>query len=171
MAVVISSILKTSAQISVSIVATRKVILVDGKELTNKILLPSADHQRNEADHANQRGRETEHESEVDGGFVVFALDVGEEEEGEGVDCCCKQTKVSKQYPQHADESPLTKDITRLIHSEIEVKRLRRVEDAARPFLLRPLHADRHAAEESVHPEDDEVDQEDVSGHGVDGFS
>jgi hypothetical protein len=51
-------------------------------KLTNKVLLPSAHHQRDEADHANQRGRETEHESKVDGGLVVLALDVGEEEEG-----------------------------------------------------------------------------------------
>jgi hypothetical protein len=85
-AVVISSILRTSAQISVSIIATRQVKLVDDKKLTNKILLPSAHLQRDEADHANQRGRETEHESEVDGGLVVFALNIRKKEEGQGVD-------------------------------------------------------------------------------------
>jgi hypothetical protein len=67
--------------------------------------------------------------------------------------------------------SPLTKDIRRLVHRKVEVERLGRVKHTTRPFLLRPLHAHRHAAEERVHPEDDEVDEEDVARDGVDCFA
>jgi hypothetical protein len=88
MAVVISSILRISAHKSDQ--SHNKVGPGRVSQLTNEVLLPSARLQRDEADHADQRGRETEHECEVNGGLVLFALDVGEEEEGECVDCCSK---------------------------------------------------------------------------------
>jgi hypothetical protein len=81
--------------------------------LTNKVLLPSTDHQRDEADHANQRGRETEHESEVDGGLVVFALDVGEEEEGECVDC----KRSANESPQRCKTSGYINSPTHQTHN------------------------------------------------------
>jgi hypothetical protein len=68
-------------------------------------------------------------------------------------------------------ESPLTKNITRLVHRKVEIKRLRGVKHTASLRVLRPLHADRHSAEESVHPQHDEVHEEDVAGHGVDCFA
>ena len=57
------------------------------RQLTNEVLLSSTHHQRDEADHANQRGRKSEHESEVDGRLVLLALHIGEKEEWECVDC------------------------------------------------------------------------------------
>jgi hypothetical protein len=88
MAVVISSILRTSAHKSNQ--SHNEVVPGRVSQLTNQVLLPSARLQRDEADHADQRGSETEHECEVNGRLVLFALDVREEEEGECVDCCSK---------------------------------------------------------------------------------
>jgi len=87
MAVVISSILRMSIASSVSNTSNNNIReRVVCPQLTNKVLLPGAYVQRDEADHANQRGRQTEHESKVDGRLVVLALDVWEEEEREGID-------------------------------------------------------------------------------------
>jgi hypothetical protein len=108
---------------------------------------------------------------------VVFALDVGEEEEGEGVDYVAKKNKsqsAAKPHQKTRVQNPrfqLTENITRLVHRKIEIKRLRRIKHAAGPFLLAPLLAHRHAAEEGIHPQHDEVHEEDVSRHGVDGFA
>lgn len=44
--------------------------------LTNEVLLSGAHVQSYEADHTNQRGNNTEHESEVDGRLVVLALHI-----------------------------------------------------------------------------------------------
>lgn len=140
------------------------------RQLTNKVLLSSAHLQRDETDHADERRRETEHEGEVDGRLVLLALDIREKEERECVNCWA--SKGQWHSLQIVGSGPsLTKNIRRLIHRKVEVERLGRVKHAASALFLRPLDGNRHAAEERVHPEHDEVDEEDVACHCVDCFA